>query len=103
MRDAFEVAPDAAVVQAVSQAAAGVLGQAPALVGQTPWMDSALLAAAGVETVVIGPGGAGAAGEGVLDLQRPHDHVSCGRNWQSKPICRATKRPTRHNRRAAAS
>jgi len=30
------------------------------MVGQMPWLDSALLAAAGVETVVIGPTGAGA-------------------------------------------
>jgi acetylornithine deacetylase len=60
VRDAFEVAPDAPIVQAVRGAAAGVLGQEPALIGQNPWMDSALLAAAGVETVVIGPGGAGA-------------------------------------------
>jgi len=60
VREAFEVAPDAAIVQAVRGAAAGVLDQEPALVGQTPWMDSALLAAAGVETVVIGPAGAGA-------------------------------------------
>jgi acetylornithine deacetylase len=28
--------------------------------GDTPWMDAALLQAAGVETVVIGPGGGGA-------------------------------------------
>jgi acetylornithine deacetylase len=28
--------------------------------GDTPWMDSALLQAAGIETVVMGPGGGGA-------------------------------------------
>ena len=28
--------------------------------GDTPWMDSALLAGAGIETVVFGPHGAGA-------------------------------------------
>ena len=37
-----------------------VLGQTPRMKGDTPWMDSALLAAAGVETVVFGPTGAGA-------------------------------------------
>ena len=36
------------------------MGAEPKIVGQTPWMDSALLANAGVETVVIGPAGAGA-------------------------------------------
>jgi acetylornithine deacetylase len=30
------------------------------MVGQMPWMDSALLASAGIETVVFGPSGAGA-------------------------------------------
>ena len=29
------------------------------MVGDTPWMDAALLAAAGIETVVMGPTGAG--------------------------------------------
>jgi len=60
VRDAFEVSAGATIVQAVHGAATGVLGHEPALVGQTPWMDSALLDAAGVETVVIGPAGAGA-------------------------------------------
>ena len=60
VRDPFEVSPDAPIVQTLHRAATGVLGYAPAQVGQTPWMDSALLAAAGVETVVMGPAGAGA-------------------------------------------
>jgi len=59
-RDPFEVSPDAAVVRTVRAAAREVLGREPALVGQTPWMDAAFLAAAGIETVVIGPAGAGA-------------------------------------------
>jgi acetylornithine deacetylase len=60
VREPFEVAPSAAIVSAVDAAAQAVLGRAPRRLGQTPWMDSALLAAAGVETVVIGPAGAGA-------------------------------------------
>jgi acetylornithine deacetylase len=60
VREPFEVAPSAAIVSAVDDAAQAVLGRAPRRLGQTPWMDSALLAAAGVETVVIGPAGAGA-------------------------------------------
>ena len=59
-RDPFEVAPDAGIVRSLAAAATGVLGSMPKLVGDTPWMDSALLAAAGVETVVFGPTGAGA-------------------------------------------
>ena len=60
VRDPFEVAPNARVVQAVDRAAAKVRGRAAAHIGDTPWMDAALLQAAGVETVVIGAGGAGA-------------------------------------------
>ncbi len=59
-RDPFEVDGDVAIVQKVKDAAATILGEEPKIVGQTPWMDSALLANAGVETVVIGPAGAGA-------------------------------------------
>jgi len=58
-REPFEVSPDAAIVRAITGAATAVLGRAPALVGDSPWMDSALLAAAGIETVVMGPTGAG--------------------------------------------
>ncbi len=60
VRDPFEVSPEAGIVQVLSEAASRVLNQRPAMVGQMPWMDSALLASAGVETVVIGPAGAGA-------------------------------------------
>ena len=40
--------------------AAKVRGRPPAHIGDTPWMDAALLQAAGVETVVFGATGAGA-------------------------------------------
>jgi acetylornithine deacetylase len=60
VRDPFEVAPDATIVRAVDQAAARALGRVPAHIGDTPWMDAALLQAAGVETVVFGATGAGA-------------------------------------------
>jgi acetylornithine deacetylase len=59
-RPAFEVSPDAAVVRTVTAAAAEVLGRRPATMGHTFWMDASLFAAAGIETVVIGPQGAGA-------------------------------------------
>lgn len=73
-REPFEVAPDADIVMAVSEAGREVLGKAPAQIGDTPWMDSALLAAAGVETVVIGPSGTGAhAAEEWVSLQSLND------------------------------
>lgn len=59
-REPFEVPAEAAIVRALDGAASRVLGHAPAQVGDTPWMDSALLGGAGIETVVFGPHGAGA-------------------------------------------
>jgi acetylornithine deacetylase len=60
VRDPFEVSPEAAIVKALDRAAAKVRGVEPVHIGDTPWMDSALLQAAGVETVVCGAAGAGA-------------------------------------------
>jgi acetylornithine deacetylase len=60
VRDPFEVAPTARIVKAVDRAAARVRGCPAAHIGDTPWMDAALLQAAGVETVVCGASGAGA-------------------------------------------
>ena len=59
-RDPFEVAEDAAIVQSLDRAVAKVRSRPPAHIGDTPWMDAALLQAAGVETVVCGAAGAGA-------------------------------------------
>ncbi len=55
-RGPFEVDRDARIVKCVAAA----LGREPEYFGDTPWMDSALLSDAGIETVVIGPHGAGA-------------------------------------------
>jgi acetylornithine deacetylase len=63
VRNAFEVDPKLTVVQVLQQAATEVLGMQPLLVGQPYWMDTALLAEAGVETVAMGPIGAGAHSE----------------------------------------
>ncbi len=59
-REPFEVRREAAVVEALSRAVAEVTGEPARYVGDTPWMDSALTAGAGIETVVFGPGGGGA-------------------------------------------
>lgn len=60
VRDPFEVSREASVVKSLDRASAKVLGRAPGYMGDTPWMDAALLHAAGVETVVMGPAGGGA-------------------------------------------
>ncbi len=68
-REPFEVAPEAAIVRTVTEEAEGVLGQLLSHIGGTYWMDAALIAAAGIETVVLGPVGTGAhADEEWVDL-----------------------------------
>jgi acetylornithine deacetylase len=59
-RNAFEVSPEAAIVRIVQEATARRRGRAPSLIGKPFWMDSAILADAGVETVILGPVGGGA-------------------------------------------
>ena len=60
VRDPFEVSMASPIVKHVENAVQKVTGKEPVHSGQSPWMDSALLVAAGVETVVIGPAGEGA-------------------------------------------
>ena len=60
LREAFEVSRDEPIVQAVYRHASTILGQEPDIIGATAWMDSAILSAAGIPTVIFGPGGAGA-------------------------------------------
>lgn len=62
VREPFEVPADADVVSAVRDAAAEVLSRIPAISGVSYWADSAFIAAAGIPTVVFGPGGDGAHG-----------------------------------------
>jgi acetylornithine deacetylase len=78
VREPFEVAEDAAIVRALTEASTAVLGRRPKYVGQTPWMDAALLAAAGTETVVMGATGSGAhAKEEWVDLASVHKLTEC--------------------------
>jgi acetylornithine deacetylase/succinyl-diaminopimelate desuccinylase-like protein len=60
VRDPFEVSQDESIVQIVGKHAATITGREPAVVGESSWMDSAFLAAAGIPTVVFGPDGEGA-------------------------------------------
>lgn len=59
-REPFETAPGTAFVDLVRREVAAVHGLQPGICGQTPWFDAALLAGAGIETVILGHGGAGA-------------------------------------------
>jgi acetylornithine deacetylase len=70
VRDPFEISPQAEIVETLSVASTAVTGNRPQMVGESPWMDSALLSASGIETVVIGPSGSGAhAKEEWVDLE----------------------------------
>ena len=59
-RSSFEVDRNAPIVNAVLGAATNVLGTEPEVIGEPYWMDAALLSEVGIDTVVIGPSGAGA-------------------------------------------
>lgn len=58
-REPFEIADDAEIVQLVRRHATAAVGAEPETVGVAFWADSALLAAAGIPTVVFGPIGEG--------------------------------------------
>jgi len=72
VREPFEVAQDEPVVQAVLRHAGG-----PEVAGFAGWADSAVFAAAGIPTVVFGPGGEGAHAQvewvDLADLERCKD------------------------------
>lgn len=73
-RHPFEVQEAAPIVRTLDAAAAGHLGQTRPHMGATFWTDAALLAGAGIETVLIGPTGAGLhSDEEWVDLQSVYD------------------------------
>ena len=57
-RDGYEIAPSDPLPDLLTRAATSV-GCAPARVGMTFWTDAAILGAAGIPSVLFGPGGAG--------------------------------------------
>ncbi len=59
-RPSYEGSSESAVARAVEAAATDRLQRTPSVIGASYWMDAALIAEAGIETVVIGPAGAGA-------------------------------------------
>jgi acetylornithine deacetylase/succinyl-diaminopimelate desuccinylase family protein len=60
VRKPFETSLDEPIVRMLLHKTSTILGHAPVEIGQTGWMDSALLSAAGIPTVIFGPGGEGA-------------------------------------------
>jgi acetylornithine deacetylase len=73
-RPGLEVDPDAAIVRALDGAARRRMGRVPEHVGMSPWFDAAVLAQAGIPTVIFGPSGGGWHGdEEYVDLQSVAD------------------------------
>jgi acetylornithine deacetylase len=60
VREPFEVSRDSPIVRTLDRSVRKTVSREPAYFGDTPWMDAALLQAAGIETVVFGPAGGGA-------------------------------------------
>jgi acetylornithine deacetylase len=60
VREPFEIAEDAELVALVAAAAAAVLAAPPKIAGASYWADASFIAAAGIPTVLFGPGGEGA-------------------------------------------
>ena len=58
-RPAYEISPDQPIVQTVSRACQSIRHQAPKYEGMWAWLDSAILAQAGIPTVIFGPSGDG--------------------------------------------
>jgi len=59
-REPFEARPDSALVACLDRCAGTIMSKPPERFGDSPWMDAALTAAAGIDTVVFGPHGEGA-------------------------------------------
>jgi acetylornithine deacetylase len=59
-RPGFEIEADAPIVRCVSQAFESVMNRSADFMGQYAWLDSAILSRAGIPTIILGPGGAGA-------------------------------------------
>ena len=60
VREPFELDPRHSLVSVVAEAATEVMPEPPAVAGASYWADSAFIAAAGIPTVLYGPGGEGA-------------------------------------------
>ena len=60
VRDPLEVDPEHEIVRSVREAATSLLGDEPSVTGVSYWADSGFIAAAGIPTVLFGPGGEGA-------------------------------------------
>ena len=74
LREPFEIDATAPISRALDKAMTAHMGVRPRHSGQTFWTDAALLAAAGIDTVLVGPIGQGLhSAEEWVDLKSVHD------------------------------
>ena len=93
-RDPFETSPGGPLARAVLAALETARGRPAAVVGDTPWMDAAILAAHGIETVVCGPAGTGAhAAEEWVDLDSV-ERLAAALVGAAREYCGTTARET---------
>jgi len=59
-RPAFEISPDQPIVQTISRSYESTFDKPPRFEGMRAWLDSAILAQAGIPAVIFGPSGDGA-------------------------------------------
>jgi acetylornithine deacetylase len=81
VRDSFEISPDQEIVRLVCGAVERQAGTQARLYGDTPWFDAALISAAGIPTVVFGPGGGGA--HAAVEWSNLDDVSACARILES--------------------
>jgi acetylornithine deacetylase len=73
-RDALATPAEAPIVAALEETMTAVLGQPPAIAGASFWTDAAILANAGIPSVVLGPTGGGLhSDEEWVELQSVYD------------------------------
>lgn len=75
-RPGYEIGVDAPIVSALCSAYSDVLGSPAPMSGMRAWLDSALLAEAGIPTAILGPGGDGM--HGAVEYVSIPDVLACG-------------------------
>jgi acetylornithine deacetylase len=74
-RPGYEVSPDEPIVQTLCESYVDLHDHKPEYMGLWAWLDSAILSAAGIPTVIFGPGGDGL--HGAVEYVHTDDVIDC--------------------------
>jgi acetylornithine deacetylase len=88
VREPFEIDSESELVDVVREAASAALGFTPRIGGASYWADAAFIAAAGIPTVMFGPGGEGAHAVEEWVSLRDTEHVAGTLTAVAQRICR---------------